>query len=126
MLMRGGITVVTLGAVTVSTVALAVTGTEIVVAGATVLTVDATIVVVRVAVVATGLLATLLLWAHGGARRHVPQVVLQEITKLNSLDVELYKHAQDIFARQHSRMMQKLVGPVSAHLLPGLEIYLTS
>ncbi|KAK2977413.1 hypothetical protein RJ640_006042, partial [Escallonia rubra] len=60
------------------------------------------------------------------ARRHVPQVVLQEITKLNSLDVELYKHAQDIFARQHSRMVQKLVGPVSAHLLLGLESSVTS
>ncbi|KAK3015656.1 hypothetical protein RJ639_006330, partial [Escallonia herrerae] len=47
----------------------------------------------------------------GEARRRVPQVVLQEITKLNILDMELYKHAQDIFARQQSRMVQKLVGP---------------
>ncbi|XP_057955701.1 protein-tyrosine sulfotransferase isoform X2 [Malania oleifera] len=40
------------------------------------------------------------------ARLEVPEVVLQQIISLNSLDVELYKHAQDIFARQHKQILQ--------------------
>ncbi|KAF8395232.1 hypothetical protein HHK36_019174 [Tetracentron sinense] len=43
------------------------------------------------------------------ARLQVPEVVLQEILSLNSLDVELYKHAQDIFAQQQKHVMQKFV-----------------
>ncbi|CAK9165190.1 unnamed protein product [Ilex paraguariensis] len=46
------------------------------------------------------------------ARRQVPERLLQEITSLNSLDVELYKYAQDIFAKQHRHMLQKLAGAV--------------
>lgn len=47
------------------------------------------------------------------ARRQVPYVVLQQIESLNRLDVELYKHAQDIFAKQHKHTIQKLGGAVS-------------
>lgn len=53
------------------------------------------------------------------ARRHVPEAVLKQITLLNSLDIELYKHAQKIFKRQHQVMEQKLLNsatPVSFHL----------
>lgn len=44
------------------------------------------------------------------ARLHVPELLLEEITSLNSLDRELYKHAQDIFARQHRHLVLKLAG----------------
>uniref|UniRef100_A0A5B7B1F6 Uncharacterized protein n=1 Tax=Davidia involucrata TaxID=16924 RepID=A0A5B7B1F6_DAVIN len=44
------------------------------------------------------------------ARLQVPEVVLQEIKSLNSLDMELYKYAQEIFSKQHKHMMKKLVG----------------
>ncbi|KAA8550389.1 hypothetical protein F0562_002073 [Nyssa sinensis] len=44
------------------------------------------------------------------ARLQVPEVVLQEIKSLNSLDIELYKYAQEIFSKQHKHMMKKLVG----------------
>ncbi|XP_062173072.1 protein-tyrosine sulfotransferase isoform X2 [Alnus glutinosa] len=43
------------------------------------------------------------------ARLQVPEVVLQQIRSLNNLDLELYKYAQDIFAKQHKRTMEKLV-----------------
>ncbi|GLT52853.1 hypothetical protein SLA2020_261680 [Shorea laevis] len=43
------------------------------------------------------------------ARLQVPEVVLQQIRSLNYLDLELYKYAQDIFAKQHKRTMEKLV-----------------
>lgn len=38
-------------------------------------------------------------------RRQVSEALLQEITSLNHLDVELYKYAQTIFANQHKRML---------------------
>lgn len=41
------------------------------------------------------------------ARLLVPEEVIQEILSLNSLDVELYKHAQDIFLQQQRHLMQK-------------------
>lgn len=41
-------------------------------------------------------------------RLQVPQMVLQQIISLNSLDVELYKYAQSIFAKQHKLFMRKL------------------
>ncbi|BBH04975.1 tyrosylprotein sulfotransferase [Prunus dulcis] len=37
------------------------------------------------------------------ARLQVPEAVLQQIRQLNHLDLELYKHAQNIFAKQHKR-----------------------
>ncbi|KAJ6833566.1 protein-tyrosine sulfotransferase [Iris pallida] len=40
------------------------------------------------------------------ARLSVPESVLQEILTLNSLDVELYKHAQDIFLQQQQHFIQ--------------------
>ncbi|KAL8210440.1 hypothetical protein R6Q57_004877 [Mikania cordata] len=43
------------------------------------------------------------------ARLHVSEGVLKKITLLNSLDVQLYKHAQKIFVRQHQLMEQKLL-----------------
>ncbi|KAM7496778.1 hypothetical protein LguiA_021192 [Lonicera macranthoides] len=41
------------------------------------------------------------------ARRSVPEVLLQEIMSLNTLDMELYKYAEDIFARKHKYLVQK-------------------
>ncbi|KAI3809536.1 hypothetical protein L1987_25513 [Smallanthus sonchifolius] len=43
------------------------------------------------------------------ARLHVSEAVLKKITLLNNLDVELYKHARKIFARQRQFMDQKLL-----------------
>ncbi|MFS7956639.1 putative protein-tyrosine sulfotransferase [Helianthus anomalus] len=43
------------------------------------------------------------------ARLHVSEAILKKITSLNALDVELYKHAQKIFARQHQVMELKLL-----------------
>ncbi|XP_076887138.1 protein-tyrosine sulfotransferase-like isoform X2 [Bidens hawaiensis] len=43
------------------------------------------------------------------ARFHVSEAVLNKITLLNSLDVELYKHAQKIYVKQRQVMEQKLV-----------------
>ncbi|XP_042414091.1 protein-tyrosine sulfotransferase-like [Zingiber officinale] len=40
------------------------------------------------------------------ARRSVPASILDQIQYLNSLDVELYKHAQDIFRRQEKHVVQ--------------------
>ncbi|XP_073291815.1 protein-tyrosine sulfotransferase isoform X3 [Primulina huaijiensis] len=42
------------------------------------------------------------------ARLMVPEALIQEITLLNSLDVELYNYAHDIFAKQQSHMMQSM------------------
>uniref|UniRef100_A0A7N0TWU0 Sulfotransferase n=2 Tax=Kalanchoe fedtschenkoi TaxID=63787 RepID=A0A7N0TWU0_KALFE len=42
------------------------------------------------------------------ARRQVPEAVLKQIEELNSLDVELYKHAQKLFAKQHKQTTQKI------------------
>ncbi|WCJ41009.1 tyrosylprotein sulfotransferase [Euphorbia peplus] len=39
-------------------------------------------------------------------RKHVPDVVLEQIKILNNLDVELYKYAQEIFSKQHRHMQQ--------------------
>ncbi|GMG98802.1 hypothetical protein Nepgr_000642 [Nepenthes gracilis] len=41
------------------------------------------------------------------ARLKVPESVLRQIISLNSLDVELYKYAQDIFARQRNCLIQE-------------------
>ncbi|KAJ0557861.1 putative protein-tyrosine sulfotransferase [Helianthus annuus] len=43
------------------------------------------------------------------ARLHVSEAILKKITSLNALDVELYKHAQKIFARQYQVMELKLL-----------------
>lgn len=43
------------------------------------------------------------------ARKHVHEEVIKQITLLNSLDVELYKHAEIIFERQYQVMEQKLL-----------------
>ncbi|XP_020580821.1 protein-tyrosine sulfotransferase [Phalaenopsis equestris] len=40
------------------------------------------------------------------ARLHVPQTVIQKILLMNSLDVELYKHAQKLFEEQSKHLMQ--------------------
>lgn len=57
------------------------------------------------------------------ARLLVPEKVLQEILSLNSLDVELYKHAQDIFLQQQKHLMQKSQEILDHHdvLLSGKE-----
>lgn len=41
------------------------------------------------------------------ARLRVPETILREIASLNSLDVQLFKHAQYIFANEHKHMVQK-------------------
>lgn len=41
-------------------------------------------------------------------RHHVPEMVLEQIRSLNNLDLELYKYAKDIFARQQKHAVQKL------------------
>ncbi|XAR59745.1 Protein-tyrosine sulfotransferase [Bertholletia excelsa] len=43
------------------------------------------------------------------ARLQVPEVVLQEIKSLNSLDIKLYKYAEDIFKKKHKQMMQEFL-----------------
>ncbi|XP_022874821.1 protein-tyrosine sulfotransferase-like isoform X3 [Olea europaea var. sylvestris] len=43
------------------------------------------------------------------ARRKVPELLLQEIKLLNSLDMQLYSYAQDIFAKQRALMVQNMV-----------------
>lgn len=50
------------------------------------------------------------------ARLRVPETVLREIESLNSLDVQLFKHAQYIFANEHKHMVQKVVYSVTAPL----------
>ncbi|KAL8262991.1 hypothetical protein R6Q59_024340 [Mikania micrantha] len=42
------------------------------------------------------------------ARRRVPDNALKEIISLNSLDMELYKYAKEIFQKKHQIMEQKL------------------
>ncbi|KAK9676710.1 hypothetical protein RND81_11G094500 [Saponaria officinalis] len=42
------------------------------------------------------------------ARQQVPESIINQIISLNRLDMELYKYAQDIFARQHKHTVQKL------------------
>ncbi|POO01227.1 Heparan sulfate 6-sulfotransferase/Protein-tyrosine sulfotransferase [Trema orientale] len=44
------------------------------------------------------------------ARHQVSDAVLERIKSLNHLDLELYKYAQDLFAKQHRRTMQNFVG----------------
>lgn len=50
------------------------------------------------------------------ARHQVPEVVLQQIRSLNHLDLELYKYAKNIFAKQHGRTMHKFHNTVSLPL----------
>ncbi|KAL6566772.1 hypothetical protein OROMI_015176 [Orobanche minor] len=47
------------------------------------------------------------------ARLQVPEVLIQEIASLNSLDVELYNYARQIFTKQHAHMMQSIANAVS-------------
>lgn len=35
------------------------------------------------------------------ARRQVPEAILKQIISLNSLDMELYEHAKNIFTQEH-------------------------
>ncbi|CAM8886362.1 unnamed protein product [Rhodiola kirilowii] len=42
------------------------------------------------------------------ARHQVPEAMIRQIEELNILDVELYKHAQKLFAKQHKQMTQKI------------------
>lgn len=41
------------------------------------------------------------------ARLKVPEAVIDQILSLNNLDVELYKYAQEIYAKQQKHLMQK-------------------
>lgn len=54
------------------------------------------------------------------ARRRIPDALLKEIISLNSLDMELYKHAKEIFQTQHQNMEQELqdfVTPEKWHVM---------
>lgn len=46
------------------------------------------------------------------ARLNVSEAVLQEIKSLNSLDLELYEYAKEIFSKQHTLTTQKLLTTV--------------
>lgn len=50
------------------------------------------------------------------ARLQVPDLVLQQMRELNNLDIELYKYAEDIFAKQSEHTMRKLTTEVSLDL----------
>ncbi|XP_022865783.1 protein-tyrosine sulfotransferase-like [Olea europaea var. sylvestris] len=43
------------------------------------------------------------------ARRLVPKVLIQKITSLNSLDMELYNYGRSIFLKQQARVLQNIV-----------------
>ncbi|KAM7278031.1 hypothetical protein ACFE04_005165 [Oxalis oulophora] len=47
------------------------------------------------------------------ARLRVSDKVMQQIRYLNSLDLELYKHAQDIFSKQQNYIRENIVTPMS-------------
>lgn len=47
--------------------------------------------------------------SNSQARRQVPEVVLQKIKSLNHLDLELYKYAQEIFAKQNTNKFVSMV-----------------
>lgn len=42
------------------------------------------------------------------ARSQVSVAVIKELEALNSLDVDLYKHAQKLFAKQHKQMTKTI------------------
>jgi hypothetical protein len=44
-----------------------------------------------------------------GTRTRVPKEVIQQIKSLNNLDVELYKYAKVIFAKEHELVSNKLI-----------------
>ncbi|VVA90445.1 unnamed protein product [Arabis nemorensis] len=44
-----------------------------------------------------------------GTRTRVPNEVIEQIKSLNSLDVELYKYAKEIFAKEHELVSKNLV-----------------
>nr|GMD28420.1 protein-tyrosine sulfotransferase-like isoform X1 [Ipomoea batatas] len=49
------------------------------------------------------------------ARRLIPGELIQEITQLNSLDMQLYEYAQHIFEKQKKLGTQRMVVSVSSH-----------
>ncbi|KAF5822796.1 putative protein-tyrosine sulfotransferase [Helianthus annuus] len=54
------------------------------------------------------------------ARRRVPENALKEIISLNSLDMELYKYAKEIFQKKHQIMERKLhdsATPEKGHMM---------
>ncbi|KAJ0810313.1 putative protein-tyrosine sulfotransferase [Helianthus annuus] len=54
------------------------------------------------------------------ARRRVPENTLKEIISLNSLDMELYKYAKEIFQKKHQIMERKLhdsATPEKGHMM---------
>lgn len=55
------------------------------------------------------------------ARLQVSEVVLEQIKQLNHLDLELYKYAKDIFAKQHNNTVQTSGSSVSL-FIQGLKI----
>ncbi|XP_010488273.1 PREDICTED: protein-tyrosine sulfotransferase isoform X1 [Camelina sativa] len=44
-----------------------------------------------------------------GTRTRVPREVIQQIKSLNNLDVELFKYAKEIFAKEHELVSKKLI-----------------
>ncbi|KAI3826489.1 hypothetical protein L1987_00537 [Smallanthus sonchifolius] len=68
------------------------------------------------------------------ARRSVPDNELKEIISLNSLDMELYKYAKEIFQKQHRIMEQNMHDSVTpekdrtmlANIIPASTVYFLS
>lgn len=54
------------------------------------------------------------------ARKLVPETVLNQILTLNSLDVELYKYAQDIFGVEKKHLETKISDGKQQHIAPDL------
>ncbi|CAI9776460.1 unnamed protein product [Fraxinus pennsylvanica] len=52
------------------------------------------------------------------ARCKVPKLLLQEITSLNSLDIQLYNYAQDIFSKQQALVMQNMRQKIRSSSIP--------
>ncbi|KAL0370078.1 UNVERIFIED_CONTAM: Protein-tyrosine sulfotransferase [Sesamum angustifolium] len=48
------------------------------------------------------------------ARHQVPEAIIQEIASLNSLDMELYTYAKNIFKKQQEHAMRSVVGAFKA------------
>nr|GMC72596.1 protein-tyrosine sulfotransferase-like isoform X1 [Ipomoea batatas]GMD22641.1 protein-tyrosine sulfotransferase-like isoform X1 [Ipomoea batatas] len=56
------------------------------------------------------------------ARRLIPGELIQEITQLNSLDMQLYEYAQHIFEKQKKLGIQRMVVSVSSRPALWMEV----
>ncbi|KAF8116231.1 hypothetical protein N665_0020s0083 [Sinapis alba] len=56
-----------------------------------------------------------------GTRTRVPNEVIQQIKSLNNLDVELYKYAKEIFAKEHELVVSKKMVSTSKRSIVDLQ-----